>query len=188
MNLTYNYQCMLSILIENQPNILIRLIGLFARRGFTIEGLTLGSSEHKNLSRVMITFLGNAQLVDQLIRQLYKLFAVVKIDNLTTLPKIIRELELIKLFVNKKEREEVFKIINVFNLDIVDFTLNTLTIEIVGDPRKIISTEYLLNQFKIIERISTGKIGLLQESYITTKLCKTKEEIIRQKVFKNSAC
>jgi len=182
MNLIYNYECILSILIENQSNILTRLVGLFSRRGFTIESLTLGSSEYSNLSRIMITFLGNMSLTNQLIRQVYKLLAVVKIDNLTTIPKIIRELNLIKIFVNKKERKEILEIADIFKLEILDFTSRTLTIQIVGNPKKIYAIEQLLNKFEIIEKISTGKIGLIQESTTNANFYKVEQEKTRVKI------
>jgi len=182
MNLICNYECILSILIENQSNVLIRLMGLFSRRGFTIESLALGSSEYRNLSRIMITFLGNLSLTNQLMRQLYKLFAVVKIDNLTTVPKVVRELKLIKVFVNKKERKELLEIIDIFNLEILDFTSKTLTIQIVGNPKKTYAIERLLNKFEIIEKISTGKIGLIQESTTNAKLYKIEQEEVRMKI------
>lgn len=182
MNLVYNYECILSILIENQPSILTRIVSLFARRGFVIESLTVGGSEHVSLSRIMVTFLGNMKLVDQVIRQLYKLFAIVKIENLTSLPTIVRELMLIKFFANEKDRKDILEIVNVFDLKIADFTNKTLTLEIIGDSRKIIAIEQLLSRFEILEKIRTGKIGVTQESATSSKLYKVNQEKLRRKI------
>ena len=182
MNLSYNYECILSILIENQPSILTRIVGLFTRRGFIIESLTIGTSEYDHLSRIMVVFFGNMKLIDQVMRQLYKLFAIVKINNLTPLPIITRELILIKIFVNEKDRKDILEIVDVFNLEVLDFTNKTLTLEITGDSKKILAIEQLLNRFEILEKIRTGKIGLVQESVTGSKLYKVDQEKLRRKI------
>lgn len=184
MTLIYNYECILSILIENQPSALTRIVGLFSRRGFTIESLTVGGSEYPNLSRIIIVFFGNMRLTDQVMRQLYKLFATVKIYNLTKLPIITRELMLIKLFVNEKDRKEILEIVDAFNLEIVDFTNKTLTLEVTGDSKKIVAIEQLLNKFEILEKVRTGKIGLVQESITGGKFYKINKERLRRKIMK----
>ena len=78
MEITYEYECLLSILVENQPSILTRIVGLLTRRGFIIESLVVGSTEYESLSRILIVLPGNLRIIDQVTRQLYKLFPVVK--------------------------------------------------------------------------------------------------------------
>ena len=182
MTLTYNYECILSILIENQPSVLTRIVGLFTRRGFTIENLTIGNSEYTNLSRMIVVFFGNMRLANQIMRQLYKLFAVVKIDNLTTLPLITRELMLIKLFVNEKNRREIIEIVDIFNLEVLDFTNRTITLEVVENSKKFLVIEQLLNKFEILEKVGTGKIALLKESITSGKFYKIDQEKLRRKI------
>ena len=97
MEITYEYECLLSILVENQPSILTRIVGLLTRRGFIIESLAVGSTEYESLSRILIVLPGNLRIIDQVTRQLYKLFPVVKVYNLTHVPSITRELILFKI-------------------------------------------------------------------------------------------
>ena len=148
MELDYSYECTLSILIENQPSILTRVIGLLSRRGFMIDSLAIGATEYEGLSRIIIVLPGNLRLVDQLTRQLYKLLPTIKIFNLTNSPSITRELILVKVFANKPERQEIIELARVFDLNIIDYTNKTITLEITGDGKKIIAIEW--NKIKMI--------------------------------------
>ena len=122
MKLDYAYECTLSILVENQPAILTRIIGLLSQRAFTIDSLAVGTNEYDGLSRIIIVLLGNLRLVDQLTRQLYKVLPTIKIFNLTNSPSITRELILIKIFANSSERHEIFEMAKIFDLNIISFT------------------------------------------------------------------
>ena len=83
MQIDYEYECTISILIENQPSILPRIVGLLTRRGFKVDSLAIGSTEYTNTSRIILILPGNLRVVDQVTRQLYKLLPVIKIQNLT---------------------------------------------------------------------------------------------------------
>ena len=159
MELEYSYECTLSILVENQPSIITRVVGLLSRRGFVIESLAIGSTEYESLSRIVIVLPGNLRLIDQLTRQLYKLFPTVKVYNLTNSPSITRELILIKILATMEERRQILDIAKVFDLEIVDYTNRTVTLEITGDAKKVFAVEQLLHQFGILEKIRTGVIG-----------------------------
>jgi len=182
MELEYSYECTLSILVENQPSIITRVVGLLSRRGFVIESLAIGSTEYESLSRIVIVLPGNLRLIDQLTRQLYKLFPTVKVYNLTNSPSITRELILIKILATMEERRQILDIAKVFDLEIVDYTNRTVTLEITGDAKKVFAVEQLLHQFGILEKIRTGVIGLTRESLTTGQLYTVESDAIRRKM------
>ena len=182
MELEYAYECTLSILVENQPSILTRVIGLLSRRGFIIDSLAIGSTEYDGLSRIVIVLLGNLRLIDQLTRQLYKVLPTIKIFNLTNSPSITRELILAKIFAKSTERHEIFEIAQVFDLNIIDYTKKIITLEITGDRKKIIAIEQMLHKFGILEKVRTGKIGITRESLAAGQLYTIDREHIRRKI------
>jgi acetolactate synthase-1/3 small subunit len=182
MQLKYDYECILSILVENQPSILTRIVGLFTRRGFIINSLAVGTTEYPGLSRIVITLPANLRMIDQVTRQLYKLFPTVKVFNLTNIPSITRELILIKVLSSIEERRQILEITNIFNANIVDCTNRTITLEITGDSKKIVAIEQMLHKFGILEIVRTGKIGLTTESLTSGQLYKTEREELRRKM------
>ena len=182
MYLDYSYECTLSILIENQPSILPRILGLLSRRGFIIESLSIGSTEYQGLSRIIIVLPGNLKIMNQLTRQLYKILPTIKIFNLTNVPSIIRKLILLKLLATADQRQQILKIAQVFNLNIIDCTNNTITLQIVGDQKKIIAIEQVLHKFGILEKVETGMIGLTQESLTSAQLYTLNRNLIRRKM------
>ena len=182
MELTYEYECLLSILVENQPGILTRLVGLLTRRGFAIESLVVGSTEYDSLSRILIVLPGNLRIIDQVTRQLYKLFPVVKVYNLTHVPSITRELLIFKLLVDENEREKILEITKIFDATVVDCTNKTITIEVTGDSEKIVAIEQMINQFGMLEKVRTGKIGLNKESIAAGQLYTVHRDRLRRKM------
>jgi acetolactate synthase I/III small subunit len=182
MELDYSYECTLSILVENQPSILTRIVGLLSRRGFIIESLAVGSTEYEGLSRVIIVLPGNLRLIDQLTRQLYKIFTTVKVFNLTNSPSITRELILLKLLASIDERRQILEIAKVFELDIIDYTNKTITLEITGNAKKIVAAEQMLYKFGILEKVRTGTVGLTRESLTTGQLYTVDRDTIRRKM------
>ena len=182
MELDYSYECTLSILIENQPSILTRVIGLLSRRGFMIDSLAIGATEYEGLSRIIIVLPGNLRLVDQLTRQLYKLLPTIKIFNLTNSPSITRELILVKIFAKSPERQEIIELARVFDLNIIDYTNKTITLEITGDGKKIIAIEQILHKFGVLEKVRTGKIGITRESLAVGQLYTIDREPTRRQI------
>ena len=182
MELDYAYECTLSILVENQPSVLTRIIGLLSRRGFMIESLAIGSTEYDGLSRIIIVLPGNLRLVDQLTRQLYKVLPTIKIFNLTNSPSIIRELILVKIFATSPERHRIFEMAQVFDLNVIDSTNKIITLEITGDRKKIIAAEQMLHKFGILEKVRTGKIGITRESLAAGQLYTIDREHIRRRI------
>ena len=182
MELDYSYECTLSILVENQPSILTRVIGLLSRRGFMIDSLAIGATEYDGLSRIIIVLPGNLRLVDQLTRQLYKLLPTIKIFNLTNAPSITRELILVKIFAKNPERQEIIELARVFDLNIIDYTNRTITLEITGDGKKIIAIEQILHKFGVLEKVRTGKIGITRESLAVGQLYTIDREPTRRQI------
>jgi len=122
------------------------------------------------------------RIIDQVTRQLYKLFPVVKVYNLTHIPSITRELILFKILANEKEREKILNITKVFKADVVDCTNKTITLEVTGDAEKIVAIEQLKHRFGILEKVRTGKIGLSKESITSSQLYTVQRDRLRRRM------
>ena len=160
----------LSVLVENESGVLTRIAGLFARRGFNIESLSVGPAEQKNISRITMVVPGDDKTIEQLTKQLYKLINVRKVQDITTLPNVGRELMLLKVRFTEETRTEIMDIAKVFNARIVDLASKCLTIEVTGEPEKILALEQLLQKFGILEIAKTGKIALLRHNTQTSPI------------------
>ena len=126
----------ISVIVENKPGVLARVAGLFSRRGFNIESLTVGVTEDPTLSRMTIVSTGDDATLEQIIKQLHKLIDTIKVVDLPNDNSVKRELILIKVDINEKTRSEVVQISDIFRAKIVDVGKNSLTIEITGEDRK----------------------------------------------------
>nr|ARO91025.1 acetolactate synthase small subunit [Corynoplastis japonica] len=158
----------LSVLVEDESGVLSRISSLFARRGFNIESLAVGPTEEIGVSRIVMVVPGDNRTIDQLTKQLYKLVNVLKVQDLTNIPSVERELLLIKVQTNSKNRTEILEIVNIFRALVVDMANNYIIIEITGNPGKVVAFEQLMQQFEIQEIARTGKISLTRESKINT--------------------
>ena len=127
----------LSVLVENNPGVLSRVVGLFSRRGFNIHSLSVGTTQDPQVSRITIEVNGDAQIVEQVSKQLSKIMEVIKIKTLRDSEIVKRGLSLVKVKVTPKTRSEVIEITNVFRAKIVDISPNTLTIELTGHNTKL---------------------------------------------------
>ena len=146
------YECILSILIENQLGIITRIASILNRRNFPIHSIAIGSCEYENMTRIVVVLPGNLNYIDQVTRQLYKIYAVAKVQNLSRLPAIYRELVLFKISLSDENRKEVLETINIFKANILDCTNAIVTIEITGDSEKISAFEQMIHKFPIIEK------------------------------------
>jgi acetolactate synthase-1/3 small subunit len=162
----------LSVIVNNETGILTRISSLFSRRGYNIESLAVGPAESKNISRITMVLPGTKRSVDQLIKQLYKLIGIIKVEDITNVPCVERELMVLKLNASTLTRPEILEIANIFRAKVVDFSLESITLEITGDPGKIVVIEKALTKFGIMEIARTGKIAVTRESYINTELLK----------------
>lgn len=164
----------LAVLVENKPGVLVRVAGLFARRGFNIESLAVGKTLDTGISRMTIEVEADEKTLEQVIKQLNKLINVIRISNLTTEPSVNRELVLIKVKASARNRAEIQQIVETFRAKIVDVSLDSLIIEITGNEEKLEAIALLLSHYGILEVVRTGKIALLRGSK-TTKNGEVKE-------------
>jgi len=168
-----NMRHTLSVLVEDESGVLTRIAGLFARRGFNIESLAVGPAENVGISRITMVVPSDERTIEQLTKQLYKLVNILKVEDITNLPCIERELMLIKIRTQLAERSEVLEIAQVFRAHIVDLSENSIIVEVTGDPGKTAAMEQLLSKFEIQEIARTGKISLIRGSKISTSYLKS---------------
>jgi acetolactate synthase I/III small subunit len=150
----------LTILVENKPGVLTRIAGLFARRGFNIDTLTVGPTDDEHISRVTLTVDGALHPIDQVTKQLHKLINVLKIRDLEPDETVTRELALFKVAVDGVQRAEVLQLTDIFRGRIVDVTRRSIIVEITGTTDQIESFEVLLRPFGMVEMMRTGEIAI----------------------------
>lgn len=146
----------ISILVNDQPGVLQRVSGLFGRRGFNIESITVGSSEEPGLSRMVIVTTGDEATVEQIQKQLYKLIDVIKVVDLSANPMISRELALIKVNAEPADRPEILGVVDTFRASVVDISPTTLIVQTVGDSDKIDAMIELMKPYGIVQITRTG--------------------------------
>ncbi len=149
-----------SVLVENKPGVLARVAGLFARRGYNIDSLAVSPTEEETVSRMTIVAEGDATVLEQITKQLYKLIDVIKIFDHTGARVVERELCLVKVKADVHTRAEVIQICDIFRAQIVDFGEAALIIEVTGGSEKIDTLIGLLRPFGITELMRTGAIVL----------------------------
>jgi acetolactate synthase-1/3 small subunit len=162
-----NMRHTISCLVENKPGVLARVASLFARRGYNIESLAVGTTENPEISRMTIVVSGEEIVIEQVTKQLNKLIDVIKVSDITSASSVERELALIKVNADKNSRSEIIQIVDIFRAKIVDISDTTLIIEITGDESKIQAMEEILKKFGIKEMVRTGKIVLVRGSKST---------------------
>jgi acetolactate synthase-1/3 small subunit len=165
----------ISVLVEDEAGVLTRIAGLFARRGFNIESLAVGQTEQGNISRITMVVPGDENTIEQLTKQLHKLINVIKVTDITDIPCVERELMLVKVNANPNTRAEVLQIAQIFRARVVDISDDSLTLEVVGDPGKMVAIISMLNKFGIKEIARTGKVALVRESGVNTEYLKSLE-------------
>ena len=146
----------IAILVNDQPGVLQRVSGLFGRRGFNIESITVGSSEEPGLSRMVIVTTGDDHTLEQVQKQLYKLIDVIKVIDISGNPMVGRELGLIKIGAEPSVRPEILGIVETVREAVVDFGPSTLIVQVVGDSEKIVAMIELLKPYGIRELSRTG--------------------------------
>jgi len=150
----------ISILIENEPGALSRVVGLFSARGYNIETLTVAPTEDRSLSRMTIATSGSDEVIEQITKQLNRLIDVVKVVDLIETPYIERELMLIKVRAVGKEREEMKRMADIFRGRVIDVTDKSYTIELTGDGTKLDAFIDALDATAILETVRTGTSGI----------------------------
>jgi len=153
-----------SVLVNNQPGVLQRVSGLFGRRGFNIESITVGESEELGLSRMVIVTTGDDNTLEQISKQLYKLIDVIKVIDLSSNPMVARELALIKVNAEPASRPEILGIVETFRAAVVDIGPNSIIVQVVGDSDKIDAMVELLRPYGIRELSRTGATAMIRGS------------------------
>jgi len=150
----------LSILVDNTAGVLSRVAGLFSRRGYNIDSLTVGETQDPAISRMTVLAKGDDQILEQIRKQLMKLEDVREIIELVPGESVTRELILVKVSANEKDRQSVISIANIFRAKVVDVAPESLIIELTGSQDKVNAFIRLINQYNIIELVRTGITGL----------------------------
>jgi acetolactate synthase-1/3 small subunit len=150
----------LSILVENRPGVLTRIAGLFARRGFNIDTLSVGPTDDEHISRVTLTVDGALHPIDQVTKQLHKLINVLKIRDLEPADTVARELALFKVAVDGAQRAEVLQLCEIYRGRVVDVTRRSIIVEITGSAAKVEALEAQLRPFGLVEMMRTGEIAI----------------------------
>ena len=150
----------ISILLENEPGALSRVVDLFAARAYNIETLTVAPTEDQSLSRMTISTVGSDDTIEQITKHLNRLVEVVKVVDLIENPYIERELMLIKVRAVGKEREEMKRTADIFRGRIIDVTEKTYTIELTGNKSKLDAFIDAIDRTSILETVRTGGSGI----------------------------
>ncbi|MDO4942708.1 MAG: acetolactate synthase small subunit [Lachnospiraceae bacterium] len=153
-------QIVLSLLVDNTPGVLSRVAGLFTRRGYNIDSISAGITQNPKYTRITIVTSGDDLILEQIEKQLQKLEDVVTIMQLETHDSVCRELVLVKVKADKREKQEIIAIADIFRAKIVDVSKNSLIIELTGNVNKIEAFINLLDGFDILEMVRTGLTGL----------------------------
>ncbi|WP_420592253.1 acetolactate synthase small subunit [Bacterioplanoides sp.] len=150
----------ISILLENEPGALARVVGLFAQRGYNIETLTVAPTEDETLSRLTMTTVGDDSKIEQITKQLNKLIEVVKLVDLSEGAHIERELMLIKVKAVGAQRAEIKRTADIFRGQIVDVTANVYTIQLTGTSDKLEAFIETMGSASVLETVRTGVSGI----------------------------
>jgi acetolactate synthase-1/3 small subunit len=148
--------------MEDKPGVLNRVAGLFRRRNFNIESLTVGHSETPGISRMTFVVEGDEREVRQVETQLAKLINVTEVRNVTGEPSVIRELALVKVNANSSNRAEILQLVDIYRAGIVDVSMDSLVIQITGPEDRVNSLISLLQTFGIKEMVRTGRVAMIR--------------------------
>lgn len=154
----------LSLLVDNTSGVLSRVAGLFSRRGYNIESLTVGVTADERYSRMTVVSIGDQEILDQIEKQLRKLEDVRDIKELKPGNSVYRELILVKVRANSGQRQAVSAIADIFRATIVDVGKESLTVMLTGDQSKLDALINLLEDYEILELARTGLTGLSRGS------------------------
>lgn len=152
----------LAVLVENHPGVLMRVAGLFARRAYNIDSLSVCQTENPNISRMTIIVNGDDQIIEQVSKQLYKLVVVHKVTDLSNEKIVDRELALVRVKVNAETRLEVLQTIDVFRGKVVDMGRSNITVELTGDGEKIDAFVRSMRTYGLLELVRTGTIAIMR--------------------------
>lgn len=152
----------IAVVVENKSGVLTRIAGLFSRRSFNIESLSVGATDNPDYSRMTLSVQGDEVVLEQVIKQLSKLINVIRVSELEPQDSIERELAIIKVSADKANRSEIMQLVSVFRAKIIDVSARSMIIEVTGDEQKVEALVLLLRQFGIKELARTGKVSMIR--------------------------
>ena len=153
----------LSVMVVNHPGVLARVAGLFSRRGYNIDSLAVGKTEDPDISRMTIVVDAEDETsLEQITKQLYKLIDVIKINDITKVDMVDRELVLIKVTAGAADRPGILQIADIFRAKVVDVSDKALIVEATGSQDKIEALISLLKPFGLKELVRTGKVAMVR--------------------------
>lgn len=152
----------IAVLVNDHPGVLQRVSGLFGRRGFNIESITVGQSEEVGLSRMVIVTVGDENNLEQIEKQLYKLVDVIKVIDLSSKPMVARELAMIKVKAEPLQRPEIIGVVETFRAAVIDVGTASLIVQVIGDTEKIDAMIELLKPYGIRELTRTGVTAMVR--------------------------
>ena len=150
----------LSVLVENKPGVLARIAGLFSRRGFNIDSLAVGPTEHPEVSRMTIAVNVEDSPLEQVTKQLNKLVEVIKIVELDAAASVSRELLLVKVKADASMRGQVLEIVQLFRAKVVDVATDAITVQVVGNRDKLEDFLRIVEPFGVRELVQSGMVAI----------------------------
>lgn len=167
----------LSVLVSNTAGVLSQVSRLFSRKGYNIESLAVGTTDDPDLSRITIEVMGDDAATQQIINQLRKQFCVYSVQELVPEHSIRRELVMFKVKAETADvRNEIIQVANIFRASIIDVSIKSLTIALIGDENKAEAMQGLLDNFGILELVRTGMVALERGAYTISDENKEKTE------------
>ena len=150
----------LSVLVENKPGVLARVAGLFSRRAFNIHSLAVGPTEHPDISRITVVVDVEAHPLEQVTKQLNKLVHVLKIVELEKERSVQRELLLVKVRADARQRGDILQVVDLFRAHVVDVSTDALVIEAIGTPEKLDALLAALSPYDVREIVQSGTVAI----------------------------
>jgi acetolactate synthase-1/3 small subunit len=164
----------LSVLVEDKPGVLARIAGLFSRRGFNIDSLAVGPTEHPDISRMTIVVSVESSPLEQVTKQLNKLVEVIKIVELDPGQSVQRELLMVKVRADAETRSQVLEIVQLFRAKVIDVATDAVTVQLVGNEGKVGDFLRMLEPFGVRELVQSGMVAISRGSRsITDRTLKT---------------
>jgi acetolactate synthase-1/3 small subunit len=146
--------------MRDKPGVLNRVAGMMRRRNFNIDSLQVGHSETPGISRMTFVVDGGERMVDQVIQQLRKIVDVARVEDISELPIVAREMALIRVSTSPENRSEIVQMVNIYRGEIVDVALESMIVQIVGSEERVDSLIDLLSNFGIAEMVRTGRVAM----------------------------
>ena len=146
--------------MRDKPGVLNRVAGMLRRRNFNIDSLQVGHSETPGISRMTFVVDGNAHMVDQVIKQLRKVIDVTRVEDISDKPTVARELALIRVQTTSENRAEIMQLVGIYDGEVVDVTLDSLVLQVVGTEDRVDALIDLMANFGIVEMVRTGRVAI----------------------------